>query len=328
MGLLLRRFRRSFGWFGGLGLAFAILILVLLAGGGLVWDSRTINVLRPVLLLVVGLGVVAWTWGHYQKSVETTPYRQVLGPLLASQQEFCLLLRPFGSDGEVIVPFLPGGKSRFQVVPIGTVTATLTLEQVVARAARHRLKLPAYAVVDQKRTLAPPGPIYLRCANSEWQQAVTALLRRAHTIVILLPPGQDLRRAVEWEVSEILRLGRQSRVLIVLPPSDRQEYQHATLRRQAAVLLAAMSTRTSSFKTVPSAEINHYLNELPKDVLAIKVGRNDAAQYWYAEPRRWRRVASNTYASALEDALDANEKEFDGRDFSARYGRTGPTGIR
>jgi hypothetical protein len=224
MGLVLRRFWRTIGWWGVVGLVFTVLVLLLIGSGDIVWDGKLVNVLRPVLLLMVSLAVAAKVWGRYARSVDTTPYRQVLRPLLASREEFCLLLRPFGSDGEVIVPHLRVGK--FRLAPLGTVTATMTMEQIVAQAARRRLGMAAYAMVDQDRTLAPPGPVYLRSPHSEWKEPAAALIRRAHTIAVLLPPGQNLRAALEWELKEIIRHRRQSRVVIVLPPSDRQEYDH------------------------------------------------------------------------------------------------------
>lgn len=328
MGQVLRRFWRTIGWFGALGLAFSILVLVLLGTGGLIWDSTVINILRPVLLLLVGLAVAAATWGYYAKSVETTPYQRVLSRLLASREEFCLILRPFGSDGEVFVPFLRGTTGKFRFVPMGSVTPTMTLEQVVARSTQRQLGMASYAMVDQDRTLAPPGPIYLRAPHSEWKKPAAALIRRAHTIAILLPPGQSLRAAMEWELQEIIRLRRQSRVLIVLPPADRREYNHARARRQAGVLLAALEGLPSGIQNVPKARIEHYLSELPDRVMVVKVRQDGGASFWYGEQRRWRKIATETYTAALGEALDANEAEFAGRGFAARYGRVGPPQVR
>jgi hypothetical protein len=328
MGLVFRRLWRTFGWLGLLLLAFSIVVLVLLGSGDLVWDSQLIQILRPVVLLIVGLGVAAGIWGNYEKSVETNPYRKVLNPLLASREEFVLLLRPFGSDGEALVPWLRDGGGKLRFLPFGNLTPTLTLEQVVAAAARRRLGIAAYAMVDQDRTLAPPGPIYLRAPHSEWKIPASALIRRAHTIVILLPPGQELRAAMEWELQEIIRWRRQSRVLVVLPPSDRREYGHAELRRQAAVLLAALEGLPSGIANVPTTRVEHFLKQIPDDLLVVKVRPDGGALFWYSERRRWRKVASSTYASSLAEALDANEEEFKGQGFSARYGRTGPPRIR
>jgi hypothetical protein len=67
MDLLLRRLWRTFGWLGVVGLAFTILVLILLGTRSLTWDSKLINILRPVLLLIVGLGVAGATWGYYAK---------------------------------------------------------------------------------------------------------------------------------------------------------------------------------------------------------------------------------------------------------------------
>jgi hypothetical protein len=328
MGLVFRRLWRTFGWFGLFVLAFSIVVLVLLGSGNLIWNSTLIGDLRPVVLLIVGLGVTAAVWGTYEKSVDTNPYRRVLDPLLASREEFVLLLRPFGSDGEVFVRYVRGGSGKLRFVPLGNVTPTLTLEQVVAAAARRQLGISAYAMVDQGETLAAPGPIYLRAPHSEWKIPASALIRRAHTIAILLPPGQELRRALEWELQEIIRWRRQSRVLIVLPPSDRREYGHAELRRQAGILMAALEGLPSGIANVPKDRVEHYLKEIPDDVLVVKLRSDGGALFWYSDRRRWRKVASDTYASSLAEALAANEKEFKGQGFSARYGRIGPPRLR
>lgn len=45
-------------------------------------------------------------------------------------------------------------------------TPSLTPEQVIAMAARAT---PVYAIVDQRKALAPPGPTSLRVPDAEWQ---------------------------------------------------------------------------------------------------------------------------------------------------------------
>jgi hypothetical protein len=77
---------------------------------------------------------------------------------------------------------------------------------------------------------------------------------------------------------------------------------------------------------VPADRIQHYLSEIPEQTLVAKVRADGRILYWFSEPRRWRKIATETYASSLEEALDANEQELAGRGFSARYGRVGPSG--
>jgi hypothetical protein len=103
----------------------------------------------------------------------------VIAPLVASARTFCLVLRPFGGDGEIVLPHRMYGAS--------------TIEQVIARSARKVARLATYAVVDQTRRLGPPGPVFVRAAGDEWREALSTLIRRAHSIVLLLPPGQEIR---------------------------------------------------------------------------------------------------------------------------------------
>jgi hypothetical protein len=56
-------------------------------------------------------------------------------------------------------------------------------------------------------------------ADDEWQEAVSTLIRRAHSIVLLLPPGQEIRDSFRWEIDQLTQRGLQSRVTIVLPPT-------------------------------------------------------------------------------------------------------------
>lgn len=78
---------------------------------------------------VVAPGPAAWiviaiviTWGRYRRSAQTSIYQDILPRLVESNEEYCLILRPFGSDGEVVLP-----SGRF---------GASTVEQVIARAAK------------------------------------------------------------------------------------------------------------------------------------------------------------------------------------------------
>src|SRR5580698_11569335 len=97
----------------------------------------------------------------YQKPQATRSYQEVLTPLLASAEEFCVVLRPFGHDGETFLRKYQKSRRnrrRSDPFPYGNI---LTMEQVIATSVRQALKLDTYALVDQNRELAPPGPVYL-----------------------------------------------------------------------------------------------------------------------------------------------------------------------
>lgn len=319
---LLRRLWRTLGWKGAVGLVVAGLFLLIIAEG----DFHDVTgSFRTLSLLAAGLVLSGWYWGVYTRPQETSHYQRVLGPLLASREEFCLVLRPFGSDGEVLVPHIAVGKPRHRWLSVtGLVTPRLTLEQVVAAAARRHLGVRAFAMVDQNLELAPPGPVYLRAPHTQWKQPAGELIRRAHTIAILLPPRQDLRAALEWELKEIIRCRRQSKVVIVLPPCDGWRYDYPTARRQACVLLAALEGLPSGIGDVPVSRVNRHLAEMPERALVGKVNRNGDATWWFTPKARTLTIGSGSYAGALDKALEANEKEVAGLGFSARYGRRSP----
>jgi hypothetical protein len=55
-----------------------------------------------------GLAVLGYRMRGYQKPQVTRSYQEVLTPLLASSEEFCPVLRPFGQDGETFLPKYQG----------------------------------------------------------------------------------------------------------------------------------------------------------------------------------------------------------------------------
>jgi hypothetical protein len=321
----LRRLAAALGVWGWLGVVlFALMFWTIVVEDAELGVDSAGAIMRVATLLVLGLVAAGMQWGTYSRSVETTPYSQVLKPLLESREEFCLLLRPFGSDGEVLVMYEPlrAKPQRWRFTPAGLVTPTLTLEQVVATAARSALGVRAYAMVDTDLTLAPPGPVYLRAPHAEWKIPAGELIRRAHTIAVLLPPQQSLRASMEWELQEIVRRQRQSRVVIVLPPLHRRRYDHARARTQAALLLAALEGAPGGLDRVPSRLVDAHLAAIPERVLVIKATADGSIQPWVVEGGgRRAKVGSRAYVDALSEAIKANEQEWAGLGFRARYGQ-------
>jgi hypothetical protein len=275
---------------------------------------------------------IAWTWGLYQPSSRTQSHADVLPRLLPSREEFCLLLRPFGSDGEVLVPHTSPRGGRFNGL-----RTSFTLEQVIARAVREELGQVLYAVVDQTRELAPPGPAYLRAPHHDWRGAVQAMILRAHTIVILVPLDQDLRADFEWELAEIVKARRQARVILVLPPPDQDRDAAGRVRRRAAAVAAALE-QSRRLSSVPARDVERIDAGLPPDVLVLRLrryGPEFRVDPWFAVPGRstwlqrlWllptrapgtARVGSGTYLDCLRPALAACEDQLAGLSFESRY---------
>lgn len=106
------------------------------------------------------------------------------------------------------------------------------------------------------RRLAPPGPVFVSAADDEWQEAVSTLIRRAHSIVLLLPPGQEIRESFRWEIDQLTQRGLQSRVTIVLPPD--QLYRHDFPRRfhDACIVAAALEGFAGSIDDVDPMKVH------------------------------------------------------------------------
>lgn len=324
----LRRLVRMLGFHGALGLAQAVLFSAYLYFLGPSWDSIR---LIPGVILALGLFVSASaSWGTYQRSRAVPRFQEVVGPLVSSRSEFALLLRSFGYDGEVLL--MTGGADgrigRWVDGRIGRWAGSLTLEQVISRTVRDTLGLDTYAVVDDALPYAPPGPVYLRATHTEWKVPVRALIRRAHTIFILLPPGQELRPSLAWEVAEIVRARRQDRVIIVMPPSMRGVHvDPVVLARGAAVMTALLQQRPLA--EVTPEEVRAAVQGFPQqDVVLIGVADDPGgALLWMLQPgpprRSWQRgrqwLSDAAIRQGVRQVLESKEQAWRGRAFEGRY---------
>jgi hypothetical protein len=210
---------------------------------------RPQSVIAPLLFLAVVLVPVAVRWGRYRPWASTQSCSEVIPPLMASEREFCVVLRPFGSDGEIVLPHRMHGAS--------------TIEQVIARSARQAAGLATYAVVDQERRLAPPGPVFVRAAHDEWQGAVSTLISRAHSVVLILPPGQEIRESFRWEIDQLTHRGLQTRVTIVLPPDRLYRHDFQPRFHDACIVAAALEGFARSVDDVDSMRVHDLQLTIP-----------------------------------------------------------------
>ncbi|MFI9012021.1 hypothetical protein ACIGNX_32760 [Actinosynnema sp. NPDC053489] len=219
------------------------------------------------VLLVTGLVRVLVAARRHPRSVRTSPAAPELARLRDSADDFCLLLRPFGHDGAVVV-----GRGRRR----GVLTGDVTLEEALALAFRRVLDVPTYAIVDQDLEFATPGPVYLRASNDEWRGVVRELIVGARHIVLLLPDGQeepDIRVSFAWELEQIAAFGLQHRVLLVLPPHRRADDGRAyrVALRQACVILAAMEAFVGTVDEVDPLRVAHYERILKDTTYLVNV---------------------------------------------------------
>ncbi len=349
MGIVVRRIWRALGVLGlicTIALVFAIVGLV--ADPALLTSSPSGTVALIGIVIVALARLISQIRG-YQRPQATKSYTSVVPGLLTSTEEFCLVLRPFGGDGEVFLrqyKTTRGGKKR---IPYRLPIADLrTMEQVLALATQKTAKQKVYALVDQKRELAPPGPVYVRAPDSDWQEAILALMRRAYAVILWLPPDQDVRQSFNWEIEQVV-LGRlQTRTIIVLPPPDQKvAYQRSV--KQAAALLAAMETATGQAVHADRLRVQHYEGVLGDNTITMKFVRAQDGDglrlirrfvgdlprltwqqvlvnlplLWLSplvwDPRRKKRINALVYESGLASLLTIIGKELADQPFSVRY---------
>ena len=233
---------------------------------------RDLEGLAGLMVVALLLMVVAAGAAH-RRSVSTLDHHEALRRLASSTEEFCLILRPSGRPGRVVVPDTRVGRAGRWATP------NLTLEQVVALAARSALDHPTYAVVDQARVVAAPGPTYLRVPDPEWRSVAPRLIARAHSIVLVLPPGPDARGGFPREIEQIVRGGVAHRVIIVLPPPDQDVAGHHAALQRAALLLAALGG-SGREDDVDLFTVYEYELQLGASTVVLKCTRGRQVHAW------------------------------------------------
>jgi hypothetical protein len=352
MGIIFRRVWRAVGVWGVLTLLTSLIIFYEWAFHSPRTDPAA--ALIAAVLFIAGLAQFAYKMGGYQRSQATKAYAEVVPALLASTEEFSLVLRPFGADGETFLrQYETTIRGKKRLTSRAQFAENRTMEQVFAEAAHKTVQQKLYALVDQSRELAPPGAVYVRVPNVNWQDAVLALMRRAYAVILWLPAGQDLRESFNWEIEQIVLAGLQDRTIIVMPPpNEKATYQRAV--KQAAVLLAAMETATGKTALADPLRVQHYEGMLGDRTIAMKFAAakdgNDPqlirrliadrrpltwqrmirnvllfwVMAWYGfayfrDRRRNGRVNVWTYEWGVTSLLTIIRKELAGQPFLARY---------
>lgn len=304
LSLVFTRLWYTFGWWGLYGMLVAAVAVGAAVHVGFVESVHYPAMWKAVLPVSVSVVVVVVRWGRPTRPSSTARWQDVVDPLVSSKEEFCLVLRPFGADGRIITRLLPA--RRLPLRQVGDLTPTVTLEQLIGGCVTKSLGLRTFALVDQDQILAPAGPVWLRASNTDWQQPVDAMIRRAHTIVLVLPPGQQIRESVRWEIRQIARNRRQYRVVIILPPHDRDESAYRASRRQAAVVLAALEDPFGEVSRVSAEAVAEHERNLGTRALVARLSP-DGPRWWVSVPRRWSRLGTGTYEDCLTEALSQGE---------------------
>ena len=334
MKALLARLRRTMGKYT----LFIIVIGAIAAGVMLIVRvdgllKTVLTVLVTMLLVITGmtLTAIARALTKYRFAKATQPYEKVLDSLIKSDAEYCLVLRPFGEDGKITVPSeLKKGRVGFAF----GFTPNLTMEQVVAAAVQDSLSLRTYAIVDQSVALAPPGLTFMRVADDKWKDVVSKLIRRAHTVVLLLGREQEIGRGFAWEIEQLVGNGVASRVVLTLPPRDDDELSHQRALHQASVLLALL-TSTGKLANLEPFRAYEYEMQLPPTTQVACTTETSAVSWWQVkeEPPKqpggvWSRITKYAgprimtdlmYKAAISEALAQTDEQLKGLSFPARY---------
>ncbi|MEU8034606.1 hypothetical protein AB0C13_39675, partial [Streptomyces sp. NPDC049099] len=116
------RLWRNIGCFGLFNLALLLFIAGLVADGG--------PILLPLLLLTLfTVGVLRMVWLlRFTLRIRIKEIGEVVPDLVASGARYCLILRPFGSAGHIIVRSGRGRRS----LALGGMKVTSTMEQVIS----------------------------------------------------------------------------------------------------------------------------------------------------------------------------------------------------
>jgi hypothetical protein len=138
MGIVVRRIWRALGVLGLISV-----ILLAIAIFGLTVDPSTLTSNPEGSVVFGGVVILAVTrlisqLRGYQRPQATKSYTSVVPGLLNSTEEFCLVLRPFGGDGEVFLRQYKTTRDGKKRIPLRLPVADLrTMEQVLAVATQN-----------------------------------------------------------------------------------------------------------------------------------------------------------------------------------------------
>ncbi|MFI9255151.1 hypothetical protein [Streptomyces sp. NPDC053069] len=315
----------NIGCFGLFNVALLLFIAGLVADGG--------PILLPLLLLTLfTVGVLRMVWLlRFTLRIRIKEIGEVVPDLVASGARYCLILRPFGSAGHIIVRSGRGRRS----LALGGMKVTSTMEQVISKAWSDAFGSQAYAVVDPGLALAPGGLVYMRAAHTAWKEPIGRLIEAAHSIVLILPPHQEIRRSTWWEVRKIMELQRLERLTVVLPPYDVKGSGHAQAKRELCKLLAVVEDplclvhlAEGTDPVINSERVNYYERKLlPAKTLGVHFFRNQGGVFQHRDDgpvlfsfstgvdrrslilRRKSKVSESTYRPLLLAAYRSDAEE-------------------
>ncbi|MHC1557786.1 hypothetical protein ACR9E3_02460 [Actinomycetospora sp. C-140] len=245
--------------------------------------------------------------GSRRRSANAPVYEESLSRITQTNEKYCLILRPFGSDGLTRLPY--GYRPWFVPRDAGL---TRSLEEVVSRSAFYACGLQTYTLTDHRQRYAPVGPVLVRVENEHWQSCTETLLDRAHTVVIIIPPIEQLQNGFQWEIQQLSLKNLRCRTIIVLPPVALASWAHAWCVRQAAQILAALQEFAMAVDEVDPSIVFYWEEVLRESsALVVEIVPDVSAPDSRIRVLPWRllgkpsprRVGAKTYESALVPAI-------------------------
>jgi hypothetical protein len=220
-----------------------------------------------------------------------------------TSKEFCLILRPFGVDGDTIIHRRGGNSWLSKLIDIfAPLKIPTTVEQVIVKVVKEFFNCETVALVDPGTRVISNSPRYLAAESGSWQLTVDLLLRRTLVAFLILHPQKQLTSSVKWEVDRVVSLGLVERFVIVLPPPDRANYMGAyeALKQLDNIFPALQRVPTSAFVVLPCSyetvlywfrprprgneevEVNEALYSSAINQCLVKV-KNEALSYSYSQ---------------------------------------------
>lgn len=230
-------------------------------------------------LLIFGSAFVSWTYraARTLRAHLRGPSAERIADLLARDpRSFVLILRPFV------------GSSTLRVLDGSSLLSSFVcVEEVVARVVRDQLGASTYTLVDSDVGVLTPGPHYVVADQADWQVPVDALLARATAVVIVVPPGGELKPGLRWEVERLAARGFLGRVAIVLPRPRHPAYAQARVTLDQILQILEVPTLGA---------------EPTKLVLAYP--RADGTSIHWAPPENTYLIDSEPYRLGLREGLE------------------------
>lgn len=226
--------------------------------------------------------------------------------------EYCLILRPFGSDGCIPIRQKRSKKGRLVNIffPYMIWHFSKTVEQIIQETAKKILDCDAVALVDPKLKIVPDAPAYISAEDEEWQEVINILLKRALIVALVLPSDQKIGKNILWEIDRVTALGLTGRLVIVLPPP------HASGYRKSHSMLMELATAFPSL-----TELRKYpLNEQASRPIIVFPDTYTSLQWWYPQKKLFgRKVDEAGYVGGLTDTLIQVKKHIGNASFAEKY---------